>query len=322
MRDVLWKRQRIVEAIRRDLYNEDFLEVETPLLVKGTCPDVHIESMQVGDGYLITSTEYQIKRLMAEGFTKVFTLTKNFRAHDTGRYHSPEFTMLEWARTNVSLESIEEDAIRFIRKALFALKPDGSTICFNNHIIDLAKPWQRLTVRDAFKIHLGLEDLQDFSLEALLRAIKKTNISIPQGFEQDKYLVLSYLFEQLQGHLGLSTPTFLQKWPAYLTTSAPISQDDPDIAERSELYIGGIEVADGFPFLCDATLQRKLFAAGCSIRKSLGKPPVTIDEKYLETLDAGLPPGAGMALGIDRLVMILTGSKCLADVQSFTWDTV
>ncbi len=324
MRKILAIRQEITNAIRQDLYGEQFLEVETPLLVKGTCPDAHIDSMEVSGGYLVTSTEYQIKRLIIEGFTKLFTLTKNFRANDKGRYHSPEFTMLEWGRAHESLDTIEDDAVRFIRKAFRAITPEGNTITFNTHEIDImGADWERLTVRDAFRIHLGLDDLKDFSLEPMLKAIKKTDITLPAGFEQDKYLTISYLFERLQQHLGIRRPTFLQKWPAYLTTSAPLSKDDPAIAERSELYIGGIEIADGFPFLTDVALQRKLFAEECSIRKNLGKPSVMLDEKYLQELEKpGLPPGAGMALGMDRLVMVLTGSRALADVQSFTWDTV
>ncbi len=256
----LRQRELITRAVREDLYGQDFLEVETPLLVKGTCPDVHIDSIRAGDGYLVTSTEYQIKRLIIGGFEKLFTLTKNFRANDRGRYHSTEFTMLEWARAFDTLHSIEEDAIRFIRKALSALYPNKNSIHLAGHDIDImTKPWERLTVREAFRMHLGLENLEDFSLEALVKASKKADIALPANFESDKHLVMSYLFEQLNPSLGMKTPTFLQEWPAYLTSSAPIMACDPHVAERSELYIGGIEIADGFPFLTDAALQQELF---------------------------------------------------------------
>lgn len=320
----LWQRQQIIRAIREDLYSQEFLEVETPLLVKGTCPDVHIESVQTADGYLVTSTEYQIKRMVVGGFKRLFTLTKNFRAHDRGRYHSSEFTMLEWARAESShLHSIEEDAVRFIRKAFRALYPTANSVQFNGHEIDIMDaPWERLTVREAFKKHLGLNDLGDFSLEPLLQACKKAKLALPPGFDQDKYLIMSYLFEQLNSFLGRRTPTFLQEWPAYLTTSAPIYAHDASIAERSELYIAGIEIADGFPFLTDAKLQRGLFNQELAVRKQNGKPPVVIDQKFFEALDLGMPQGAGMALGIDRLVMALTGSTQLSDIQAFSWDEV
>lgn len=317
----LQQRQKAIVAIRDDLYSQGFIEIETPLLVKGTCPDLYIDSIKAGEGYLVTSTEYQIKRLIVGGFEKVFTLTKNFRENDRGRYHSAEFTMLEWARAFDNLNSIEEDAIRFIRKAFTTLHPNQSKLTFNGIEIDfLNQNWERLTVRQAFEKHLGLKNLQDFSLEALCHAAKKTGLNIPETMQQDKYSVISYLFDLLQKHLGNKTPTFLQEWPAFLTTSAPISPHDPSVAERSELYIAGIEIADGFPFLTDVTLQKKLFHEEIERRKASSKPMVAIDERYLDALAEGLPPGAGMALGMDRLIMVLTGASKLADVQAFDWE--
>ncbi len=320
---LLWKRQQVIQAVRDDLYSQGFLEVETPLLVKGTCPDVHIDSVQTADGYLVTSTEYQIKRMIVGGFDKLFTLTKNFRANDRGRYHSSEFTMLEWARAHDSLESIEEDVIRFTRSAFSKLYPQQHSLAFNGVEIDIMNsPWERITVREAFTAHLGLKNLGDFSLEALLLAASDAKLSLPPTFCHDKYLVLSYLFEELQGFLGRKVPTFLHEWPAYLTTSAPINSHDPHVAERSELYIAGIEISDGFPFLTDAVLQRKLFEEELEKREAMGKPSVAVDKKFLESLACGLPAGAGMALGIDRLVMVLLGASKLSDVQPFDWGEV
>lgn len=320
-RERLQQRQNIISAIREDLYTQDFLEIETPLLVKSTCPDIHIDSIQAADGYLVTSTEYQIKRLIVGGFERVFTLTKNFRANDRGRYHSCEFTMLEWARAYESLHEIEEDAIRFVRKAFRKLYPEQNQLNFEGLEIDfMSKPWERLTVREAFERYLGLSDLQDFSLEALCHSATKAAVILPTHFQQDKYLVMSFLFDLLQKHLGTHTPTFLQEWPAYLTTSAPLCKNDPTVAERSELYIAGIEIADGFPFLREAQKQRVLFAEALQLRRDSGKLGVEIDGPFLKALEEGLPPGAGMALGIDRLVMVLTGSTRLSDVQAFDWD--
>jgi len=299
----LWQRQNIVRHIRDYFFSEGFLEAETPLHVKGTCPDAYIDSMEVAGGYLVTSTEYQIKRMIIGGFDKVFTLTKNFRAHDVGRFHSQEFTMLEWARTGKTLDAIEDD----VQHILTQLAPN-------------LKPCIRLTVRDAFKRHLGLENLEDFSLDPLIKACRRADVELPAGFTEDKYLLMSYLFGELQKHLGYDTPTFLRDWPFYLTTSAPRTAHDPYAAERSELYMNGCEIADGFPFLTDAALQKKLFQEELELRKHYNKPTVTLDEKFLQELATGMPEGAGMALGVDRLVMILTGASSLAEVQAFTWD--
>lgn len=312
----LIQRQEILRVIREDLYQQDFIEVETPLLVRGTTPDP-IDSMMVGANYLITSTEYQIKRMLVGGFKKIFTLAKNFRAHEQGRFHSTEFTMLEWARVNEPLSVIEEDAARFVKKAFQKIYPDQTTLHFNGHKINLMGCWERLTVREAFKRYLSLENLEDFSLKPLLRAAKNL---IPEDLQQDHYLVLSYLLDQLQSHLGIFSPTFLHEWPVFQVASAPVNPDDPFTAERSELYIGGMEIANGFPFLTDACLQNKLFLEAQQRRHEQGLTPVTLDQKFLDALKEGLPPGAGMALGIDRLVMALTGASKISQVQSFEWD--
>ncbi len=316
----LLQRQQVVSAIREDLCSEGFLEVETPLLVKSTCPEAYIDTVEVGNHYLVTSTEYQIKRLMAGGFQKVFTLTKNFRAHDQGDYHSAEFTMLEWARAGEALKTIEEDTVRFIRKAFQKLYPGKERIHFNGVELDMmAQQWEHFTVREAFQHHLGLRGLEDFSLQPLCRAAQAAGIALPETFKDDCCLVLSYLLDLLQPCLGKKVPTFLHEWPLYMTSSAPKNDKDPFTAERTELYIGGVEISNGFPFLRDADKQKELFANQLRKRAEMGKPAVAIDERYIASLPA-LPQGAGMALGIDRLAMVLTGSKRLTDVQAFDWE--
>jgi elongation factor P--(R)-beta-lysine ligase len=317
---LLHQRQQILSTIREDLYHQGFLEVETPLLVKKTTPDAHIDSISTHEGYLITSTEYQVKRLIAAGLTDVFTLTKNFRANDRGRYHSVEFTMLEWGSAFKTIQEIEKDAERFIRKAFRKLHPSKDTIYFNgNKIAFFDGEWDRLSVREAFKTYLGMIDLGDFSLKNLCMAAKKAGIALPESFQQDQSLAISFLLDQLQSHLGKQKPVFLHEWPSFLTSSAPKCAHDPHAAERSELYIGGIEIANGFPFLNDPERQRALFDKELEKRKQLEKSMVGVDEKYIAALKH-LPQGAGMALGIDRLVMVLTEAAQLSDVQAFDWD--
>ncbi len=317
----LWLRQKIMSAIRSNLYQQDFLEVETPLLVKGTCPDTHIDSVGADGGYLVTSTEYQIKRLIVGGFENVFTLTKNFRLGDRGRYHSSEFTMLEWARAFGSLDEIEDDAVRFIRDAFTVIYPGKTHLQFQDTSISImGEPWEELTVREALHRYLGLENVEDFSLEILLNSAHNAGVHIPKTFEQDRYLLLSHLLELVQPHLGKQTPTFLREWPAFMTSSAQVSQSDPHVAKRSELYIAGIEIADGFPFLTDAHQQQVFFDREFQRRSIEGKELVIIDHRYIDALGQGISPGAGMALGVDRLVMVLTNAAQLSDVQAFSWD--
>lgn len=313
----LHQRQQVVSSLREYLYSEGFLEVETPILVKSTCPDTWIDSVKVGDDYLVTSTEYQIKRMMVGGFEKIFTLGKNFRANDRGSNHSTEFTMLEWARAHDSLHSIEEDAVQFIRQAFRKLYPNQNSCTFKGSEIDyLSADWERITVRKALEVHLGLKNLEDFSFASLSKATFDAGISLPENFD-NRYIVTSYLLDILQTHLGKKTPTFLQEWPSFMTTSAPVNSLDPYIAERSELYIGGIEISNGFPFLTDAQKQRDLFQLELHRRKEEGKPAVIMDERFLDALSLGLPSGAGMALGVDRLVMVLTGATQTERCSSF-----
>jgi len=175
-------------------------------------------------------------------------------------------------------------------------------------------------VKQAFQKYLGIEDLSDFSLASLLRASEKASIQVPSNFEGDQHLVLSYLIDLLQSHLGKKVPTFLREWPAFMTSSAQLNDHDPTVIERSELYIGGVEISNGFPFLTDGTIQKDLFNRELQRRKDEGKPQVTLDLHYIHALEEGIPPGAGMALGMDRLVMVLTGASQITDVQTFSWD--
>ncbi len=317
----LRQRQEILSCIREDLYGEGFLEVETPLLVKGTCPDTHIQSILAEEGCLVTSTEYQIKRLMVGGFEKVFTLTKNFRAHDRGQFHSSEFTMLEWARAFETLDDIEKDLTRFIRKAFQRLYPNVSSLRVKDAKIEiLNEPWESLTVSESFHRYLGLEGIREFSLPELLEGSEKVGLSLPTQYKNDLHGLLSYLLDRVQSHLGKRVPTFLKEWPSFMTSSGEVTPKSSWVSERTELYINGIEIADGFPFLTNAKLQAQFFSREIQKRKQEGKTTVPIDFAYLKALEQGIPPGAGMALGIDRLVMILTGAQKLTDVQAFSWD--
>jgi lysyl-tRNA synthetase class 2 len=317
--ELLWRRQTVVRAIRDHFFSEGFLEIQAPLYVRGTCPDAHIASMMAGSGYLTTSTEYQIKRLEVGGFDKVFTLTQNFRAADVGDRHNPEFTMLEWARTFATLDDIERDVESFVKRAFRALHPDRDLLVYRGREIRIEGPWERLTVSEAFERHLGIR-LRPDAPEALREDVQRKGIDVPPSFLDDPHLLFSYLIDSIQTHLGAPAPTFLREWPAFMTSSAALREGAPAFTERSELMIAGLELSDGFPSLRDAALQRRLFQRELDRRAQEGLPAVEIDERYLAALGQGIPPGAGMALGVDRLVMILTGAERIRDVIPFAWD--
>lgn len=314
----LQQRARAVRAIRNTLDSNDFLEVQSPLLLRATCPDVHIDSFAVGRRYLATSTEYQLKRMFAGGFEKVYSLAQNFREGDIGPRHNDEFTMLEWARAYESMTAIERDAQEVVKSALAAIDSSASSVVVaGREVVINGVPWERITVREALLRHIGVEVGDDFSLEDLQSEVRRLDLQIPPKYLQDRTDLVTLLIDRVQEHLGTRVPTFLVEWPSFLTTSAPLLSGKPTLAERSELFIGGIEIADGFPFLRDATLQRRLFEQANVQREALGKPRLENDERYLEALEGGLPPGAGMALGVDRLIMVLTGADHIREVLAF-----
>ena len=314
--DTLWSRQTILRAIRDHFHDEGFLEIQAPLLVKGACPDAHLEPLRVGDAYLTTSTEYQLKRMIVGGFDKVFTLTQNFRGADVGGRHNPEFTMLEWARTHAALEDIERDAEALVKKSFRALHPGTTSLLWAGKEVQIDAPWERLTVREALARHLDLHVAPDLSPASLRAEIARVGLEVPPSFLDDDAMLVSFLLDAMQPHLGTPIPTFLCEWPAFMTSSAALLEGAPALACRSELLIAGLELSDGFPSLRDPDLQSRLFDRENARRRE----PVALDERYLAALREGIPPGAGMALGIDRLVMILTGREHIRDVLALAWD--
>jgi len=321
--DILAARHLIKRAVRDYLHQQGFIEVDMPLLVRGTTPDAEVPSFTLNEGeaeprYLVTSCEYQIKRMETGGFDRLYTLTQNFRAGDHGRHRNPEFTMLEWARVGQSLTDIENDAQAFVQNAHRALGGDGKKLAYQTHEIDIGSPWERLSLRDAVRRYLGIT-LAGFSAPSLLPAVQSLGIDVKPDWQDNADMLFSLLFDQLQPHLGHTRPVFIQEWPLRMTASAE-TDTSGQFTLRSELFIAGIELSDGFPTLCSATQQREGFAAQQTRRRDSGHAPVVLDEKFLQSLDAGLPQGAGMALGFDRLVMLLTGQTEIKSVLAFAWD--
>ena len=319
---LLRKRQLAVRAVREWLFQEGFLEIPSPLLVRGTTPDRAIDSIAVDDRVLVTSTEYQLKRLEVGGFEKLYSLTQNFRAGEVSCRHNPEFTMLEWARAFESLDAIERDAEAMVRAAFRAVHQAGrSVLHWAGRPIDLdGAPWERLTVQEGLVQHLGLEIAPPFELDAMRREVKRRSFEVPPAFLADRHLLISFLLDRLSDCLGSPVPTFLREWPAFMTSSAALKAGASQVAERSELFVAGLELADGFPSLRGAVNQAALFEDAQQGRVEEGKARVDLDERYLESLRLGLPPGAGMALGIDRLAMILTEQEEIRQVLPFAWD--
>lgn len=322
-KSVLEKRQKIVRVIRDYLFENGYLELQVPLLIRGTNPDAFLTSLEVFEnnaarGYLTTSTEFQLLRLLANGFEKVYTLTQNFRAGDQDLTHHQEFTMLEWEARDVSMAQIEKIAEIFIQRAFSTLFPAAESIEYGGQTVRLiGAPWKKLTVREALKKYLDLEIAADFSLESFIKETKKIGLKVPTEFLNDRGLLFSYLIDSLQNKLGLEAPTWVTEWPLFQTSMAEPMANNPAAADRSELYIAGLEIANGFTTVCGIAKQRALFDKQQKERIRQGKKPVTVDEKYLADLEGKNLKAAGLALGLDRLVMILTGKKDISEVVAF-----
>ena len=319
----LRSRQKIATSIRHHLEQEDFLEIASPLLVKGACPDAHLDSFLLdADKALVSSCEYQLKRLLVGGIERLYSMTQNFRVDPVTERHNPEFTMLEWARAWASIEDIESDAERIVLGALKSIKGSNAKTCvWNGCTVNLdCAPWPRLSVQEALRLYLNINVSEYFRLDELLQQADLVGLKIPESFREDRSYVLSYILDIVTPYLGKDKPIFLIDWPSFLTSSAQLVEMKSHLAIRSELFIAGLEIADGFPFAQHAGLQQEHFWHQQQLRQHLGKKAVPIDAAYIHALKEGIPFGAGMALGIDRLVMVLSGAADISKVLAFDWN--
>lgn len=288
-RPALEARARIVQAVRAFFIDQDFLEVETPQRIPVNAPELHIDAVRSGAWFLHTSPELCMKRLLAAGYPRLFQICHVWREAERGSRHLPEFTMLEWYRSDADYLNLMDDCEALLR----SLVPSG-VLKVRGVAIDLAGPWQRMTVADAFALYASLP------LAPALAANRFDEI----------------LSCEVEPRLGQDCPTFLYDYPAHLAALARRKAAAPELAERFELYIAGIEVANAFSELTDPVEQRQRFTADEAARRAQGKEPLPLPERFLTELD-NLPPSAGIALGLDRLVMLLTGVATIDAVVAF-----
>ncbi len=292
-RAALQFRASLIQNIRLFFINNNFLEIETPLRIPAPAPEEHIEALRSGEWFLQTSPEICMKRLLAAGYTHIFQISKCFRESERGKLHLPEFTMLEWYVAGFDYQQLmnqcEEMIIRVATDLGFA-----PSLVWQSRQINMASPWERITVQEAFK---------KYATVTLDKALNGNNF--------DEILV-----EHIEPNLGIACPTFLYDYPAKMGALARLKQSDKSVAERFELYIGGLELANGFSELTDAREQRDRFVEAQRIRAAKNYAAYPLPEKFLSALD-NLPASAGIALGIDRLAMLFTGAANIDDVVAF-----
>jgi lysyl-tRNA synthetase class 2 len=291
-------RARLISSIRHFFIQQDFLEVETPLRIPAPAPEEHIEAIPSGNWFLQTSPELCMKRLLAAGYPRIFQISKCFRAAERGSRHLPEFTMLEWYVAQFDYCQLMDQCEAMLITAFKDMGHDQKII-WQNKKINLASPWERISVAEAFS--------------------KYAPITCQQALDQETFDEI--MVDYIEPRLGIDRPTFIYDYPAKLAALAKIKKSDPAVAERVELYIGGLELANGFSELTDAREQRQRFEDAQEARATKNWSHYAMPEKFLTALQT-MPESAGIALGIDRLAMILANTDSIDEVVAFTQETI
>ncbi|MGD8990234.1 MAG: EF-P lysine aminoacylase EpmA [Desulfobacterales bacterium] len=284
----------IIEATRQFFRSNGYLEVETPVRLPAPPPEAHIEAVTSGNWFLQTSPELCMKRMLAEGFPQLFQICKCFRQAERGHRHLPEMTLLEWYRTECTYLDLMKECEAFITHVAHQTG-SGVILGYQGLHIQLAPPWPRIAVKDAF---------EKFASSPLEEAL--------QNDQFDEIMVT-----QIEPRLGRSQPVFLVDYPACRAALAKLKPEDSRYAERFELYIGGLEICNAFSELIDPVEQRARFEHERDQRRKTGKPVYPMPEPFLTALK-DLPPAAGNALGIDRLIMLFADTQKIDDVVAFT----
>jgi lysyl-tRNA synthetase class 2 len=313
--EILRQRSDLLRRARQFFHERDFIEVETPLLSADVVVDRHLDPMAVvlpADPrspavgrtlWLQTSPEFGMKRLLAAGAEAIFQITRAFRAGEQGPLHNPEFTMLEWYRVGDDMQQ----AMALLSKLAEALFSRGAA-----EIIPYAQ---------AFRQHVQL-DPHVATIDELRRAANRLRVTAPTSYstaDHDSWLDL-LLVDCVQPRLGTSRPTIVCDYPASQAALARVREGSPRVAERFELYLDGIELANGYHELLDANILRERADRANKQRAAEGKPMLPQESRLLSAMEAGLPACSGVALGFDRAVMMATGAKSIAEVICFPID--
>jgi lysyl-tRNA synthetase class 2 len=324
-RGALEARARIRRAVRDWFEGEGFLEVETPARVPSPGQEPHLDAIPAGGWWLATSPEYHMKRLCAAGYPRIVQMGKAFRGGERGPHHQTEFTIVEWYRAQAPLEQLARDCEQLLRVASRAAgEARGAAAAPARPRPTLDQDFDRTTVRDLLRLHAGIDLSGDETADQLrdkgLRAGAFAGQPPPPGTAWDDVFFQIFL-DRVEPHLGQTHPIFVFDWPAPLGALARRHPLDPRFVERFELYAGGLELANAFGELTDAAEQRTRFEEESHLRATRGKDLYPLDENLLSALP-DMPETSGIALGFDRLIMLILGADDIRDVVAFPDDEV
>ncbi len=306
----LRERARLLRIIRRFFYQRNVLEVETPLLSSATGTDPHLDffssyyhcAPENQEMFLQTSPEFAMKRLLAAGSGSIFQVCKAFRNGESGRLHNPEFTILEWYRVDFNLDQLMNEVVELVSEIM----PEALTSVHKVSYVEVFKQYTRL-------------DPLVFCKQSYTEYALNNNLpDAPAICADDHATWLDFLFSYIvQPELEQQFLTLVYGYPAIQSSLARINQHNPTLADRFEVFIKGVEIANGFFELADADEQEQRFDREQQQRLDKKLPPVAKDEKFLQALRSGLPDCSGVAIGLDRLLLVLSNAEDLSDVIAF-----
>lgn len=325
----LWSRyfvrENVICAIRTFFEERKFHEVETPILIPHPPAESYLDVFETtlldrarrpSKAYLSTSPEVPLKKLMAAGLGDCFAITRSFRNTETqSRTHNPEFTILEWYRVGADYFDIMDDA-EALMVALNRAVHGTDSLTYQGSHIDLSVPWERLTIAESFKTYAHVD------FDAFLNEKQARVIAVEKGYAVQASTTWEELYNQIflneiEPHLGQRKPTIVYEFPSRMGALAKKKADDPRFAERFEFYIAGLELGDAYSELTDPVEQDERFKNELNELKRLGKTTYDYDHDFIEALKAGLPACSGIAVGVDRLVMLLADVSDIADTLFF-----
>jgi len=323
----LKKRQTVIRAIRSYFDLQGFDEVETPILQTAPGCEVHLHAFKTEllspdhqgkkEKWLHTSPEFAMKKLIVAGVEKQYQICHVFRNAEGSSRHSPEFTMIEWYRVNCDYRQIMEDCIGLLRRV--ASDVGVTEYVYRGLMCNPFEDFEYLTLDEAFRKYcdIPLGDLLG-NRDGLAAAAKKAGARVLDTDDWDA-VYFSVLGDLIEPKLGVGRPTFLYEYPAHMAVLSRKKPSDPRWAERFELYVNGLELANAFSELTDPVEQRARFIADMAEKKQIYGHDWPIDEDFLKAMEHGMPPCGGIALGVDRLVMLAAHTD---DIQDVLWSGV
>ena len=320
--DALVRRADMVKTLREFFDRRGYVEVDTPALQLSPGMEPHLTAFETslretgGDRrpiYLHTSPEFAMKKLLAAGMQRIFQLARVFRDGERSARHHPEFAMLEWYRTGAGWRDIAEEATEFVCAVC------GPVVHLHDVSCDLTQPWEFLSVQDAFERYTGIDLLATVAdplnpdREMLCMHADGLGVRTAETDTWEDIFFRIYL-DWIEPQLGVGTATVLHSYPTSMAALARLSPRDARVSDRFEIFVCGLELANGYGELTDAAEQRRRFARMTEQRVAKGRTPYPVDEDFLAALENGIPDCAGIALGFDRLVMLAAGAERIEDV--------